>query len=73
MTAARTYCFEVQGRLSESIESSFPGMSLHRDNGTITLVGVVRDQAELHGLLRRCLDLDLTLLSMTSTGEALAG
>ena len=48
-------------------------MSLCRDDGTTTLVGVVRDQAELHGLLRRCLDLDLTLLSVTATGDALAG
>jgi hypothetical protein len=36
----------------------------HDDDGTTVLVGPVRDQAALHGLLGRVRDLGLTLLSV---------
>ncbi len=34
----------------------------HEPNGTTTLTGPVRDQAELHGLLMKIRDLNLTLI-----------
>jgi len=36
----------------------------HDDDGTTVLVGPVRDQAALHGLLGRVRDLGLTLLAV---------
>lgn len=66
MRGPRIYRLEIEGELSEALGSTFPGMSMRRDNGTTMLVGAVRDQAELHGLLNRCMSLGLTLLSVTS-------
>jgi hypothetical protein len=66
MRGTRTYRLEVEGELSDAVGSSFPGMSLRRNNGSTVLVGAVRDQAELYGLLARCLSLGLTLVSVNS-------
>jgi hypothetical protein len=48
---------------------SFPRMRITYKNGNTVLVGPVRDQAELNGLLRRFLELGVTLLSVTAVGE----
>ncbi len=40
----------------------------HKDDGTTVLVGPVRDQAALHGLLCRVRDLGLTLLAVACIG-----
>lgn len=66
MRGTRTYRLEVEGELSDAAGSSFPGMSLRSNNGSTVLVGAVRDQAELYGLLSRCLSLGLTLVSVNS-------
>jgi hypothetical protein len=62
----RTYRLEVQGELSDQVGRLFEGMSLSYNQGNTVLVGLVRDQAELHGLLQRVLDLGLTLLSVNA-------
>ena len=67
MRGIRIYRLVVEGELSEAVGSSFPGMRMHCDDGQTMLVGLVRDQAELHGLLDRCLMLGLTLVSVTSS------
>jgi hypothetical protein len=41
----------------------------HEEDGTTVLVGPVRDQAALHGLLWRVRDLGLTLVSVNQTEE----
>lgn len=66
MRAARTYRLVVEGELGDAVGSSFAGMSVRRNNGNTVLVGAVRDQAELYGLLSRCLSLGLTLVSVNS-------
>ena len=43
-------------------------MTLTRADGTTTLSGHVRDQAELQGLLQRVSDLGLTLLEVKASG-----
>jgi hypothetical protein len=60
---SREYRLIVAGELSDRIGPAFEGMHLTREKGNTVLVGVVRDQAELQGLLQRVSDLGLTLLS----------
>ena len=68
----REYRLVVEGELSDELGSLFAGMMLRRKDGTTALVGQVRDQAELQGLLQRISNLGLTLLS-ASTTDADAG
>ena len=49
------------------------GMTLTRPEGKTVVVGRVRDQAELQGLLQRVTDLGLTLLSATVIDEGAEG
>ena len=63
----RTYSIEVEGDLNDRARSSFPEMAPVQRNGNTVLVGALRDQAELHALLRRCQDLELTLISVHSS------
>jgi hypothetical protein len=66
---SRQYRLVVAGELSDRIGHAFPGMALTREDGDTALVGAVRDQAELQGLLQRVSDLGLTLLSATAIEE----
>jgi hypothetical protein len=66
----REYRFVVEGELSDELGSAFAGMTLTRKEGQTLLVGQVRDQAELQGLLQRISDLGLTLLSASTTPQA---
>jgi hypothetical protein len=65
----RRYRLTVEGELSDSSGHAFEGMVLTRENGKTVLVGSVRDQAELQGLLRRVSDLGLTLLDVRAIVE----
>jgi hypothetical protein len=65
--AAREYQVVVSGELSDDAATVFEGMTLQRRDGNTILVGRIRDQAELQGLLTRISDLGLTLLSATSS------
>ena len=60
--ATRTYRLTVEGELGDYLASAFPGMTLTHGDGTTTLTGQLRDQAELQGALQRVSDLGLTLL-----------
>jgi len=51
------------------MQGAFGGMTLARTEGTTTLTGPVRDQAELQGLLQRVSDLGLTLLEVVVLDE----
>ncbi len=60
-------CFEfrVEGHLDQHWTRVLDGLFLRRDpDGTTTLTGPVRDQAELHGQLARLRDLGASLLSV---------
>ena len=59
----------VEGELSDRMQGAFEGMTLARAEGTTTLTGPVRDQAELQGLLQRVSDLGLTLLEVVALDE----
>jgi hypothetical protein len=67
--AVREYSLVVEGELSDQLGRAFAGMTLTRMEGQTVLVGHVRDQAELQGLLQRVSNLGLTLLSASTTEE----
>jgi len=63
------YCIRVQGFLDESWSERLGGLRITacnlKDQGPVTeLVGQVRDQAELAGVLNTLYELHLTLLSV---------
>lgn len=61
------YELRVEGHLDQHWSTWFAGLTLtHQDDGTTTLTGSVRDQAELHGLLAKIRDLGTTLISVTA-------
>ena len=66
---SREYRLTVEGELSDRMRPAFAGMTLTHEYGNTVLVGIVRDQAELQGLLQRVSDLGLTLLSAVATEE----
>jgi hypothetical protein len=65
----REYQVVVGGELSDDAATVFKGMTLVRSDGNTILMGRIRDQAELQGLLTRISDLGLTLLSATSIDD----
>ena len=65
----RKYRLTVDGELSDRASRAFEGMTLEREEGKTVLVGRVRDQAQLQGLLQRVSDLGLTLLDATAIDE----
>lgn len=69
----RDYQLTIEGELSDQVAAAFTDMTLTRAGGYTILVGPVRDQDALQGLLQRVSELGLTLLSATSVGAARAG
>jgi hypothetical protein len=60
------YEIRIRDRLDEDWSEWFDTMTLaHTSEGQTILTGPVADQAALHGLLARILDLNLTLISVT--------
>jgi hypothetical protein len=62
--APARYRIVVRGRLTERLASAFDGMALEAGTGVTALVGEVRDQSELHGLLDRIRDFGLELVKV---------
>jgi len=63
--AGREYRITIEGEISGPLGKAFKGMQLRCDGGESELIGRVRDQAELQGLLQRISDFGMTLLSVT--------
>ena len=62
------YEIRVEGELGEMWSNWFSGLQLTHLEGDGTLLsGLLPDQAALHGLLERIRDLNLTLISVTSS------
>jgi hypothetical protein len=68
--APQRYRIVVRGRLSERFAATFAGMTLEPGNGQTALVGDVRDQSQLYGLLDRLRDFGLELVSVEQEAEA---
>jgi hypothetical protein len=62
--AAIRYRIVLRGRLSERFASAFDGMTLEHGPNQTVLVGDVRDQAQLYGLLGRLQDFGIELLAV---------
>jgi hypothetical protein len=69
----RRYRIVLRGRLSERFESAFEGMALEAAPNQTVLVGEVRDQAHLYGLLDRLRDYGTELVAVEPAGTADAG
>lgn len=64
------YQIRIMGHLDESwIDWFFPLVVVNEANGEATLTGAVRDQAELHGLLNKVFDFNLTLLAVNRIAD----
>ena len=63
------YQLVVDGELGDDVGRAFAGMSLNRENGRTVLVGTMRDQAQLQGVLQRISDLGLTLLKVSALDD----
>ncbi|MGO9781668.1 MAG: hypothetical protein ACLPQY_18190 [Streptosporangiaceae bacterium] len=62
------YRIVLRGRLSERFESAFEGMTLEYGPNQTVLVGDVRDQAHLYGLLDQVRDLGIELVVVKPAG-----
>jgi hypothetical protein len=62
----RTGCYRItiRGKVGERLASAFDGMRVEPGQGMTTLVGALRDQAELYGLLNRIRDFGLELVEV---------
>ena len=58
------YRIAVRGRLTEHLGSAFEGFAMEPGNEQTVLVGEIRDQAQLYGVLDRVRDLGLDLVSV---------
>jgi hypothetical protein len=67
------YRIVLRGRLSERFETAFEGMALEPGPNQTVLVGEVRDQAQLYGLLDRLRDFGIELVAVQPVGTADAG
>jgi hypothetical protein len=58
------YRVTIRGRVGERLASAFAGMRIESGEGTTMLVGEVKDQADLYGLLNRLRDFGLELVRL---------
>jgi hypothetical protein len=65
------YRLTIEGELGELARAVFEGASARTERGNTVVV--VRDQAELLGLMQRVSDLGLTLISASPTDERVPG
>ena len=64
MDAMTKYEIRVKGRLSETTLAAFHGLRSELRPVETVLVGQLRDQAELHGILSNLQDLGLELVEL---------
>jgi hypothetical protein len=67
--APTRYRITVRGRLTKRLASAFEGLDLEPGTGLqIALIGEIRDQSHLYGVLDLVRGLGLDLLSVERTG-----
>jgi hypothetical protein len=65
-----TYRITVRGRLTERLGSAFEGLDLEPGNEHTALVGEIRDQSHLYGVLDLVRGLGLELVSVETSRAA---
>jgi hypothetical protein len=58
------YQIRVEGQLNSHWSHWFEGMTIDYDGANTILTGTFADQSQLHGMLHRIRDLNLTLISV---------
>jgi hypothetical protein len=58
------YRISVRGRLTQRLAAAFEGMSLEAGSGKTILVGEIRDQCHLYGVLDQVRNLGLELVAV---------
>jgi hypothetical protein len=64
------YRIAVRGRLTERLGAAFEGLALEPGNEQTVLVGEIRDQSHLYGVLDRVRNLGLELVSVAEDSRA---
>jgi hypothetical protein len=67
------YRIVLRGRLSERFESAFDGMTLEHGPNRTVLIGDVRDQAQLYGLLGQLQEFGIELLAVEPADNSEGG
>jgi hypothetical protein len=62
---------KVLGHLDEKWGDWFDGMEITHENDNTILSGIVRDEASIHGILNQIRDLNLKLISVNPTSDAI--
>jgi len=70
VAAVKRYRVLVRGTLSERFASAFDGMSLEAESGMTAIVGDIRDQAQLYGVLDRLRDFGLELVGVEEVARS---
>ena len=60
----KRYRLVVEGELGHRFSTVFEGMQVEARDGRTSIVGTIRDQSHLHGLLDRIASLGLVLVSV---------
>jgi hypothetical protein len=71
--AASRYRIVLRGRLSERFESAFDGMTLEHGPNRTVLIGDIRDQAQLYGLIDRLQEFGIELLAVEPADGSVDG
>ena len=70
---ATIYRMRVDGHLDQRWSDWFGGLTIAHDaDGSTSLVGAIRDQAALYGLIDKARDLGLTLLTVERLAPGVA-
>jgi hypothetical protein len=64
-----TYRVTIKGRTSRRLDAAFAGWSVLSTDGVTHLVGDVRDQAELFGVLDQIRDLGIELVRLSPVAQ----
>ena len=69
-TSPQMYQIKIKGHLRDDWSDWFGGLSIsHDETGNTILSGIVVDQAQLHGLLKRIRDAGMELISVNPINE----
>ncbi len=60
---------KVNGHLDKNWDECFDGMTVNYEGDNTIISGTVKDEAYMHGILNRIRDLNLKLISVTTSEE----